>query len=372
MKKELNKKSVKEEINFNRIAIDKIDQKILNLIHERLIYVRKIGALKGREGSKIYRPDREKNILDKLLRQNANYKESLNQKSILNIFKEVISVCRAEESYLSIGYLGPEGTFTHLAAKKQFGSAADYFFCKSIKEVFSFVENGQVDYGVVPIENSTEGSVSETLDLLIDTSLVIYGELYLTINHHIIGNVKNFDEIKKIYAHPQTFGQCREFIANHIPNAQQIPMSSNGEAVKKIKKIKNAVAISSQLSSEIHQVPIFQKKIEDLKNNYTRFVVLSKKGVTYSSRFDKTSFLLSIENKAGKLKRVLQDFEKQQINIVKLESRPSRKKAFDYFFFIDVEGHCEERRLIKAIEKLKSNTLLIKLLGSYPQNSIKF
>ena len=236
MKKELNKKSVKEEIDFNRIAIDKIDEKILHLIHRRLIYARKIGSLKGREGSKIYRPDREKSILDKLLQQNSNYQENLNQKSVLNIFKEVISACRAEESYLAIGYLGPEGTFTHLAAKKQFGSAANYFSCKSIKEVFSLVENKQIDYGIVPIENTTEGSVSETLDLLIDTSLVIYGELYLAINHHLIGEVKNFNQIKRIYAHPQTFGQCREFIANHIPNVRQIPMSSNAEAVKKIKK----------------------------------------------------------------------------------------------------------------------------------------
>jgi len=334
-----------EKIEKLRKDIDDYDAKILEFLEKRKNIARDIGKLKRIENIEIIDPEREKKILS-------------NKGEFKYIFKEIIGLCRKIENDLDVVYLGPEGTFTEEAALSFFSSYTKIIPVDSIEEVFNNVEKGK--YGIVPVENSTHGSVPETVDLLIERSVYIAGEVIKKISHNLISN-KPMNEIKKIYSHPQSFAQCKNFIAKHVPNAELIPVDSTAKGVI-IAKENNEAAIGTILAAQKYKMKIMRKYIEDNPNNYTRFLVLFKN----QGEGDMTSVLFSIKNDPGSLHNVLKAFSDEKINLTKIESRPSKRNPWEYIFYIDFEGNLKEKRVKKSLQKLQSSTMFFKTLGSYP------
>jgi len=342
-----------------REEIDVIDNEILKLLNKRMRVVQEVGKLKQSDKSAIYRPEREKSILDRLKSLN---KGPLNDDAIDAIFLEIFAVSRNLERPERVAFLGPEGSYTHQAAESRFGAMSSYLSVSSIEGVFKVLENKEAKYGVVPIENNTDGAVGVTLDCLGKYDSKIVAEIYLDIHHSFASLAEDIKEIKKIYSHPQGYNQCRNFLEEHfLFEVEFIPTKSTAEAAKLAKKDKNSAAICSHIAAKMYNLPVLFEKIEDNLANRTRFLILSdfknQKGV-----HNKTSILAQTDNKPGSLARFLQAFQDEEINLTKIESRPSKDKNFRSVFYIDFEGHIDDENVKKVLEKYKNQ---IKWLGSY-------
>lgn len=349
-----------EQLLDLRRRIDAIDEDVLRLVSERARLAQAIGHLKN---GIVYKPEREAQVVARLQAMNPG---PLPAESVAVLFKEIMSACRALEQQLTIAYLGPEGTFSEAAAVKQFGHAARGLPCASIDDVFRAVEHSEAHYGVAPVENSTEGAVSRTLDLMLGTSLRICGEVMLRVRQHLMrrGDA-GLNGIDIVYSHAQSLGQCHAWLAGHLPGAKLVPVSSNAEAARLAAEQANAAAVAGELAAEHYGLAIVARDIEDEANNTTRFLVLGREDVAASGK-DKTSLALSTHNRPGSLLGLLEPLARHGIGLSKLESRPARNGAWEYVFFVDLDGHLSEPKLQAALQDLEPHCTLLKVLGAYP------
>ncbi len=344
-----------------RKEIDEIDEKILNLLNERAKIAKAISGEKRKEGGKVYAPERERALLEKLFEKN---KGPLSNKALESIYRNIISECRALEAPLKIAYLGPKTTFTHMAAIKNFGSSCSFIPKNSIKEVFSEIEKEEADYGVVPIENSTEGTVSHTLDVFMESELNIVAEVMLDIKHNLLSK-HPLEEIKKVYSQPSALAQCRNWLSSNLPGVELIESSSTAKAAELASLYHSSAAIASELAAKEHGLNIVAKNIQDSPYNVTRFLVIGRVKPKRAEK-NKTSIMFSVKHEPGTLFKALQSFSDNKINMTKIESRPAKKKIWEVVFFIDFEGYIEDSNIRKALGKMKKNCLFVKILGSYP------
>ena len=346
-----------------RRQISQIDKEILKLLNQRARIAVKIGQQKKKKGLSPYQPSREKAVLDSLLQEN---KGPLSSESLKNIYGEILSASRKLQQPLTIAYLGPEATFTHQAAKQKFGSASCYKHLRSIGEVFWDVEKEGSDMGVVPVENSIEGVETHTLDMFVESDLKICAEIFLPVSHCLLSRAKK-GEIRVIYSHPQALAQCRGWIQENLPHAELKEVYSTAQAARLAARRKNSAAIASQLASKLYDLPLIEKNIEDSLGNVTRFLVIGKQESKPAAGESKTSLLFSLKDRVGALHDSLKPFAKYKINLTKIESRPSKRKLWEYYFFVDFAGHWQEKRAQKALEELKESCTFLKVLGSYPR-----
>ena len=348
-----------------RKEIDGLDKQILELLNERAKLSLTIGRAKSKNNASIYAPDREKEIYKKLISDNNG---PLSAESLKAIYVEIMSGSLSLEKSLAIAYLGPPCTFTHLAALKKFGKSLKYLECKSIADVFTEVERGGADYGVVPVENSTEGAVNHTLDMFIDSDLKICSEAYLPIEHNLLSKHGKMSSVKKVYSHQQVFAQCRIWLEKNLPNARLISSASTTRAAMFAAHGRSYAAIAGKLAAEEYGLNVLARAIQDSPHNVTRFLIIGKQEVK-PTKHDKTSIMFTMKDKTGALHDVLAPFKKSSINLTKIESRPSKKKAWKYYFFVDLDGHHDDKKAKKALSLLKNKCLLLKILGSYPKAS---
>jgi chorismate mutase/prephenate dehydratase len=344
-----------------RRQIDSIDKNIVRLLNERAKIGSSIGNLKRSKGMAVYSPDREREVLSKIRSLN---KGPLAPGALVAIYREVMSCSLSMDKPPRIAYLGPEATFTHLAAIKRFGSQVEYIPCNSITDVFAEVEKDAADYGVVPIENSIEGAVSHTLDMFVDSDLKICAQVILYVSHNLLANCP-VTEIRRIYSNPQVFGQCRIWLQENLPRAEKIDVFSTTQAARIARKEKGSACIASLLAARAYNLKVVAEDIEDSPHNITRFLVIGKTDVARTGT-DRTSVIFSIKDKVGALQDMLLPFKKYRINLTKIESRPSKKKAWDYYFFVDLEGHKDDPKVKKALVELENKCRFLKVLGSYP------
>ena len=344
-----------------RRQIDNLDKKIIRLLNQRANTTLNITNLKRKQGQGIYSPDREREVLKKIT---AVSKGLLSPKALEAIYREIMSCSLSLDKPLTVAYLGPEATFTHLAALKRFGSQIKYIACNSIGGVFLEVERDTADYGVVPIENSVEGAITHTLDMFVDSELKICAQVILDISHNLLANCAK-ERIKQLYSNPQVFGQCNIWLQNNLPLVDKIEVSSTTRAAQLAAREKNSACIASLLAAKIYKLKVIARDIEDSPHNITRFLVIGKTDVPQTDE-DKTSVMFSIKDSVGALHDMLMPFKKYRINLTKIESRPSKKKAWDYYFFVDLEGHRDEPRVKKALLELENKCKFLKILGSYP------
>ncbi len=347
-----------------RKKIDELDRKIIQLLNDRTNLVLEIGKLKSKEGKAVYAPERESEIYQRI---DEIAKGPLPKDALKSIYREVMSAALALERPLKIAYLGPEASFTHLASLSKFGSSVAYSPAGTISEVFQEVDQKRADYGVIPIENSIEGAVTHSLDRLIDSDLKISSEILFEISHNLLSH-SQLKDIRRVYSNPQVFGQCRVWLETHLARVELIETASTTHAAQRAAKEDGAAAIASKLASTVYDLPILAEGIEDLAHNMTRFLVIGR-NLTPSTGKDKTSIVVSIKDKVGALYEMLMPIRRHRINMTKIESRPSKKKAWDYYFFIDFEGHVQNPKIKKMLDELESKVRFLKILGSYPRIS---
>jgi len=347
-----------------RKKIDELDDRLLDLLNERARVVIEIGNIKKNEKLDFHSPSREREILERL---NTRNKGPFPQDTLKAVYREILSSSLSLERPLRIAYLGPRATFTHMAGMQQFGLAAQYVPVESIKDVFSEVERGRVDSGVVPVENSTEGVVNYTLDMFIDSDLKVAAEIMLEVSQNLMNRSGNQEDIRKIYTHPQVPGQCRQWLEKNMSGVPILDAPSTARAAEMAKDDPEAGAIASEMAAILYGLQIVARKIEDNPHNFTRFLVISKKPTGKTGR-DKTSIMFSIKDKVGALHNMLTPFAEAGINLNRLDARPSGRQVWDYVFFLDMEGHVEEPKVAQAIERLKKDCLFLKVLGSYPKS----
>lgn len=352
------------KIDAIRKKIDALDNKVLEQLIERAKLAQKIGQVKNKSGGEIYSSSREREIIDRLIGKKIH---PLRQEDIESIFQEIFNACRNLQRKLKVAYFGPEATFTHQVAMKHFGKSSEMLPQKSIGDVFDEVQKGRADYGVVPIENSTEGVVNHTLDMFVESDLAICAEREEAISHYLLSPSGQISKIKKVYSFPQALAQCRHWIQSHLPKAEICESASTADAACQASLDANAAAIASFLAAKIYHLKVAAPHIEDFQENYTRFLVIGKHFPAPTGK-DKTSILFSIKDKVGALNDILLIFKQFDINLTKIESRPSKKKAWEYIFFVDFLGHCTDPHIQKALEALKPSCLSIKILGSYPRS----
>jgi chorismate mutase/prephenate dehydratase len=346
-----------------RAQIDAIDREVISLLNRRVQLAADIGRVKRSKGDEIYVAQREEEVLRRLASHNVG---PLDEKAIRAIYREIMSAAIALEKRTSIAYLGPEATFTHQAALKKFGAMLDYVPLATITDVFGAVERAEADYGVIPIENSTEGAVFHSLDTLVETELKIVAQVYLEIAHHLISN-SPLPEITKVYSKDQALGQCRRWLHRHLPHAICLDADSTSRAVEIARDNPGTAAIASSLAAEMFGVPVVASHIQDKADNTTRFLVIGRKpSGPLSGGLDKSSYVFSLNDKPGALLYALEPFSSRKINLTKIESRPSKKKAWDYFFFADIIGHNDDPKVREAITELEQRCPFVKWLGSYP------
>ena len=346
-----------------RQEIDGIDTELLKLLNERADLVHEIGEIKKKDGLQIYAPEREESLLQALV---AKSDGRLPEKSIRAIYREIMSAALALEEDLQIAYLGPEGTWTHQAAINKFGASVGYSPQPNFAEVFDQVARRRADYGVVPIENSTEGAVNHTLDLFAESNLRICAQLFLRIENVLMANGPR-ESIGKLYSHPQVFGQCRRWLNANFPAADLVEVSSTTRAAELAATEEGAGAMGGALAAELHGLEVLETSIQDSATNTTRFLVIGEKTCPPTGN-DRTSIMFAVRDRPGSLYEALKPFNAFDINMSKIESRPSKRKDWEYFFFVDVLGHCEDEKLVHALEKLEAHCSMIKVLGSYPNN----
>jgi len=352
-----------KKIDDLRNRINEIDEKIMDYLKKRAKIAIKVGEEKKKMNARFHVPEREKEIYARLEKLNPG---PFPTDSLKSVFREIISASLSIEMPLKIAYLGPQATFTHLACLQKFGFSAQYLSLDSIQDVFNEVERGRATYGVVPIENSIEGVVNHTLDMFVESNLNICAEISQEISHNLLSVEDDLASIRKIYSHPHVFPQCKAWLEKNMPRVTLHAVSSTAKAAEMAAKESHTGAIASEAASFLYGLKIVTKKIEDNINNRTRFLVIGKEPVKRTGH-DKTSLLFSIKDKAGALYEVLAIFAKNKINMTKIESRPSRKRMWEYIFFVDIEGHREDATAQKALEKLSEKCIFLKVLGSYPK-----
>lgn len=349
----------------HRQAIDALDAQIVKLLNDRTRHVLEIGAIKLRAGQEIYAPHRERAVFQKVTKLN---KGPITSESLRAIYREIMSSALSLEKTLTIAYLGPEATYTHEAAMRRFGASLQYAPQKTIADVFNEVSKQRADYGVVPVENSTEGVVTHTLDMFVESDLKIVSQVVLPIRHCLV-SMGPRDGIKRLYVHPQTLAQCRGWIQRQLPHVELIETSSNARSAELAAKEKTAGAICGVFAADTYSLPVLEQDIQDNAANATRFLVLGRQCPPPSGKsIDRTSLMFSIRDEAGALHKSLAPFRRFRINMTKIESRPSKRKAWEYFFFVDCDGHCEEPKVAKAIALLGQHCSFVKVLGSYPNS----
>ncbi|WP_108446578.1 prephenate dehydratase [Halomonas denitrificans] len=348
-----------------RQRIDALDNDILRLISERAACAQEVAAIKAEHepGGVFYRPEREAQVLRRVMELNRG---PLDSEEMARLFREIMSACLALERPVKVAYLGPEGTFTQQASLKHFGESAISLPMAAIDEVFREVEAGAVNYGVVPVENSTEGVINHTLDSFMDSSLRICGEVVLRIHHHLlVGETTRRDKVSRIYSHPQSFAQCRKWLDAHFPHAERVPVSSNAEAARLVKTEWHSAAIAGDMAAKLYGLSKLAEKIEDRPDNSTRFLIIGNQDVPISGE-DKTSLVVAMRNQPGALHDLLEPFHRHHIDMTRLETRPSRSGVWNYVFFIDFKGHREEPQVAAMLEEVKLRAAEVKVLGSYP------
>jgi len=344
-----------------RKQIDNLDQSIIRLLSERAKIIVNVAKVKIKEGKSIYSPDREREVLNKIQALNNG---PLTNDGLVAIYREIMSSSLALEKPLKIAYLGPEASFTHLAAMKRFGSQVEYVAVETITDVFLEVERGWADYGVVPIENSFEGVINHTLDMFMDSELKICSQITLDVTHNLLGRFAK-DKIKRVYSKAEVFGQCRLWLKENLPKAVQTEVSSTTRGAQLAAKEKDCACIGSSLAARVYKLRVIESDIEDSPHNITRFLVIGRTEAGKTGH-DRTSIMFSIKDKVGALHEMLMPFKKYRINLTKIESRPSKKKAWDYYFFVDLEGHVIDPFVKKALRELDTKCKFMKVLGSYP------
>lgn len=350
-----------------RKRIDALDTHLLELISERAgvaAEVARIKAERGEADGDYYRPEREAEVLRRVA---ANNPGPLDEQTVTRLMREIMSACLALESPLSVAYLGPAGTYTQAAVHKHFGAAVETMPLAAIDEVFREVATGNVDYGVVPVENSTEGVVSHTLDQLVSSQLRICGEVALPVHHNLMSHAPALDQVTRVIAHAQSLAQCRTWLDSHMPGVAREAVASNGEAARVVaQEDAGAAAIAGQSAAALYDVPVLAANIEDEPDNTTRFLVLGTRSVPASGD-DRTSVMVAIDNQPGMLHRLLTPIAEAGVDLVRIESRPSRRMAWNYNFFIDMVGHVDDAAVAAALEAIRKQAATLKILGSYPK-----
>ncbi len=352
-----------DRIDKTRRQIDRVDEDILRLLNERMRLVEEIGRVKQARDLAINDPGREREIIGRLSESNAG---PISGESLEAIYREIFSAAKNLEKSSIVAYLGPEATFTHLATLKHFGRSQSMVSLKSIREVFRAVEKDEFEQGVVPIENSTEGVVNHTLDMLLDSPLSVVDEIYLEVHHHLLSVEDDLGSIKLIFSHPQAIAQCQEWLADKAPGVSIVEVPSTAEAARRALETEGSGAIASELAARLYHLKVIARRIEDRFDNLTRFLVIGKSTPGTTGR-DKTSILFSIKDRVGALNNILKPISEAGINLTKIESRPSRRKAWDYVFFVDIEGHRLDGKIQQILAELKNHCPFFKILGSYPQ-----
>lgn len=354
-----------DKLKTIRDRIDELDEQLQSLISERASLAEEVAKVKLERGEEVlfYRPEREAQILRQVKERN---KGPLSDEEMARLFREIVSACLALEKPMKIAFLGPEGTFTQAAALKHFGHSVETVPMSAIDEVFREVEAGSADYGVVPVENSTEGVINYTLDMLFNSPLRICGEVELRIHHHLMVKDGELGTIRQVYSHSQSLAQCREWLDAHLAGVERIDVSSNAEAARLAAEEPGSAAVAGETAAELYGLTILEQNIEDQPNNTTRFLVIGNVEVPPSGD-DKTSLLVSTRNKPGALFQLLEPLARNGVSMTRIESRPSRQGMWDYVFFVDIEGHREDERVANALRELEREASLFKVLGSYPK-----
>ena len=345
-----------------RSRINDIDNQILSLLNQRAEAALQIGDLKRRQDAPSYVPEREAEILARLT---ASSRGPLPADAIVAVWREILSGCRALEGSLVVAFLAPQATFTHQAARERFGAGATYRPSRTIAEIFDDVERGRAQFGVVPVENSTDGAVNVTLDRLVTTDLLISGELTLEIAQHLLSRAADLADVKRVLSHPQGLGQCRAWLAEHLPDVPQEETASTAGAAEVAAADPTVAAIASEMAGRLYGVPILRARIEDNRQNTTRFLVIGRH-VTAPSGRDKTSIMFAMPNQPGALYRILEPFARAGLNLTKIESRPAKRLPWEFVMFVDFEGHRDTPVVAAALSEAAERTVYLKVLGSYP------
>jgi chorismate mutase / prephenate dehydratase len=350
-----------------RTRIDGVDRQIQELIAERARYAKEIGVIKGLTSTaEFYRPEREAQVLRKVVERNDG---PLRDEEMVRLFRELMSACLAQEEPLKVAYLGPEGTFTQSAVFKHFGHSVHALAVATIDDVFHEVESGTADFGVAPIENSSEGTVNiHTLDMFLTSPLKICGEIELRIHQNLMGRMQDLKDIKRICSHPQSLAQCRGWLLQHLPDVETVPVASNAEAARRARDEEGTAALAGEAAAKVYGLRILFSTVEDRDDNTTRFVVIGRKLFPASGK-DKTSVLVSARESEGPgvLLHLLGPLSRHGVNMTRIESRPSRKKKWDYVFFVDLDGHAEDAHVSKALDEIKAKSSFFKVVGSFPK-----
>jgi chorismate mutase / prephenate dehydratase len=349
-----------EDLSELRRRIDRLDEEIVELLNRRADEVVRIGKLKKQSNQAVYVPDREKQVLDHIRAVNRG---PLADKVLDAVYRELMSGCITLEKSLKIGYLGPEGSFSHLAAVRKFGAAVDYAPQLDIRTVFTEVAGGHCNLGVVPVENSVGGSVIDTLDSFLDLDVKICGEMIFRIHHNLLAACAQ-DEVRVIYSKPEVFAQCRTWLATQMKGIQTVPVASSSRAAELAAQEPFAAAIGSKLAAELYKVPIVCETIEDNPNNYTRFFIIAQQAAKPTGQ-DKTALLFATAHRSGALADVLDIFRQYKVNLTNIDTRPSGRQTWEYYFFVDTEGHCDDPNMQAAIKDAREHCLLLTVLGSF-------
>ncbi len=356
------------DISSLREAIDGIDQKIVSLLRDRAKIAHQVGAFKKERGLPFHVISREQEIFDRL--ENVDI-APFPRPVLKHIFREILSACLSLEEPLVVAYLGPPASYTHQASLKYFGTSSRHLSMSTVREVFRCVERKEATYGVVPIENSTEGMVNYTLDTLVETDLKINGEVVLPIHHCLLSRAEEISHIRTVFAHPQSLAQCRGFLSHYLPNVPTVETTSNTRAVElALQDELQSAAIAGEMAAEVYNMPIMRRHIEDQQDNQTRFLVIGE-GIPDPTSHDQTSLMVSIIDRVGALSSILELIAVHNVNLTRLESRPSKKKAWDYIFFMDLEGHQKDPHIQTLLGKLQALCPYVKILGSYPVSEQK-
>lgn len=356
-----------DKLNELRTKIDSIDKEIIDLLNKRAELAAEVGKTKSGENMQVYHPGREKQVFDRLFELNKG--RLFPDAALERIYAEIISVSRELQRPMRVAYLGPQATYTHMAVIKHFGSSVDTYAVDSISDIFKAVETDKCDYGVVPVENSTEGIVTHTYDQFIDSPVKVVSEVFMNVSHCLLSTCNDLNQIKKLYTHPQSIAQCRIWIQNNLKNVEMIETSSNAKAASIVAWDKYGAAIASEVAAGIYDLNILARNLEDNPENITRFLVVGREFCSTSGE-DKTSLVCSVKDRPGALHDLLAAFSSRDINMTKIESRPTRKKAWEYLFFIDLDGHYEDKQVTDALKALEEHTQFLKVLGSYPRGRL--
>ncbi len=353
----------KRELLELRKRIDEIDASLLALLNQRQSLSIKVGHWKNSEGLKIFDPGRERDLLDSLKKLNAG---PLSDQALANIYRQIISASVAAQALIKVGYLGPEATFAHEAALNQFGNSAHLIPQGSHREVFQGVDRDRFNYGVVAVENSSQGGVGETLDLFIEFDLHVCQEVRLRINHHLMSRAQDLNDVKRVYSHPQALQQCSRWLSSNLPDVPLLEAGSTSAAARQASEEKDSAAVASSVAADIYSLDILARAVQNAEQNVTRFLILAKSPGARTGR-DKTSIIATTENVPGALFSLMEPFAVNGINMTKIESRPMKDEAWAYVFFIDLEGHLEDEKMERTLDEVRQRSRWMKVLGSYPQ-----